>query len=96
MALHSQGSDARRARPRRVFNRPVWLFAAPSRKPVMCLAINISHSGAKLRIEPDCQLPETFEMAMSPDRTVTRSCEVVWRDGSSLGVRFLDKRGLRH
>ena len=95
MALHTQRTDPRRARPRRVLNRPVWLFSSTSAKPTMGLLINISHSGAKLSIQPGSELPDTFEMAMSTDRTVTRSCQVVWRDGSAMGVEFVDKKPTR-
>ena len=55
---------------------------------VGCVTIDISESGARLAVREPVQVPDQFILLLSKDAHVQRQCEVVWRDGNMLGVRF--------
>ena len=82
-------SDHRRQGPRRALNRPAWLICEQSPQPILCLLVNISDRGARLQVQPDTSLPEQFDLAISLDRSITRHCKLIWRDGAAVGVRFV-------
>jgi len=45
--------------------------------------------GAKVVIEASASVPERFELAFFQSVDQRRVCEVVWRTGKVLGVRFV-------
>jgi|SRR5689334_12851927 PilZ domain len=53
-----------------------------------CLLVNVSASGAKLVVEFPDKIPDTFVLMLSRNGGVRRVCDVKWRSGSSIGVRF--------
>lgn len=53
-----------------------------------CKMVNISTSGAKLVVEASEKVPDHFVLVLSHNATVRRKCDVMWRSGSSVGVRF--------
>ena len=55
-----------------------------------CVVHNISTSGAKVTIDDDPNaLPIKLRLAFSRDASTGRNCEVVWRRGMSIGVKFV-------
>jgi hypothetical protein len=52
-----------------------------------CIMLDISDSGAKLRIDDPERLPEDFTIALAP-RGPYRRCHIVWRTDSQVGVEF--------
>jgi hypothetical protein len=50
--------------------------------------LDVSHNGAKVA-ELSAAVPARFEMAFVPGDQKRRLCEVVWRRGKMIGVRFL-------
>jgi hypothetical protein len=52
-----------------------------------CQVMDISSNGAKVVAAMSPTLPERFQLAFSKGGE-TRSCEVIWRHGKLLGVRF--------
>ena len=52
-----------------------------------CLVRDISSSGAKLEIDPRFILPQHFELDV-PQRSTVFHCDVQWRRGKFVGVRF--------
>jgi len=52
------------------------------------LLVNVSASGAKLVVEFPDKIPDTFVLMLSRNGGVRRVCDVKWRSGSSIGVRF--------
>ena len=62
----------------------------PARSPVIhCTVQNLTSGGACLKLANTYGMPESFELTFEHGRT-RRSCWVVWRTESSLGVKFLD------
>lgn len=54
-----------------------------------CNVLDLSASGAKLVVEDPTSVSNRVKLAFSRDARTGRSCEVVWRRGKTLGVRFL-------
>ncbi len=77
--------EPRRAHPRFTV---VWTgrIVAASRA-LDCVVLNISASGAKLRVFESLELPQRFTLIV--DRFGDFPAELVWRDRRSAGVRFV-------
>lgn len=54
-----------------------------------CVVHDMSSTGAKVTIEDSNSLPAKLRLAFSRDARTGRPCEVVWRRGKSVGVRFV-------
>jgi hypothetical protein len=54
-----------------------------------CVVHDMSASGAKVTIDDPNPLPAKLRLAFSRDARTGRNCEVVWRRGRSVGVRFV-------
>jgi hypothetical protein len=54
-----------------------------------CVVRDLSTTGAKITIDDPNMLPAKLRLAFSRDARTGRSCEVVWRRGKSVGIRFV-------
>ncbi|SDK34110.1 MULTISPECIES: PilZ domain-containing protein [Bradyrhizobium] len=54
-----------------------------------CVVHDMSSTGAKVTIEDSNSLPAKLRLAFSRDARTGRPCEVVWRRGKSVGVKFV-------
>jgi hypothetical protein len=54
-----------------------------------CMVQDMSASGAKITVDDPNVLPARLRLAFSRDARTGRACEVVWRRGKSLGVKFV-------
>ena len=54
-----------------------------------CVVQDLSASGAKITIDDTNTLPAKLRLAFSRDARTGRACEVVWRRGKSVGVKFV-------
>jgi PilZ domain-containing protein len=80
-------SEARHAPRRRVLK--AGIAASNDRHlTVACTVRDVSTTGARLRAEGSLSLPDHFELIIELDG-LEANCEVVWRRGSEVGVRFL-------
>ena len=52
-----------------------------------CLVRDISITGARLQFASPHVLPEAFDLEI-PSRALTLRCQLQWRRGDALGVRF--------
>lgn len=52
-----------------------------------CLVLNISDEGALLQPDDIVSCPKTF--TLQPRTDVPRACELMWRKGDKVGVRFV-------
>lgn len=55
---------------------------------VPCVVLDLSRTGARLHIEEAQDVPAEFELGVDVE-SLTVGCEVVWRKGHEVGVRFL-------
>ena len=77
----------RRQQPRLVFNRVTTLRTERNGLPRECLITNISRDGARLFSE-GVPVPDQFDLTIN--ESLARRCQVVWRLGGEIGVKFLD------
>lgn len=54
-----------------------------------CVVQDLSTTGAKITIEDTNSLPAKLRLAFSRDARNGQPCEVVWRRGKSVGVKFV-------
>jgi PilZ domain len=56
---------------------------------VSCVVSNLSEGGAKLMVEEPKPLPTEFFLFLRPGGAVGRRCQIMWRIGNRVGVRFV-------
>jgi hypothetical protein len=54
-----------------------------------CQMLDISATGARLKIEPSQRIPDHFLLVLSHTGNLFRKCSVVWREGNTMGVKFV-------
>jgi len=77
-------SDQRHAPRQRTFKGGTISLAGGS---LDCTIRNLSDTGAMLELPEPVITPDTFILIIKPE-LLTRCCEVAWRIGSRVGVRF--------
>jgi hypothetical protein len=83
-------TDKRKA-TRRHLDRSCWIQLAPDRV-VQSAIIDISHTGAKLNLPEDIELPKRFDLLLTRDGSVARKVELAWRSETTVGLKFVDGR----
>jgi PilZ domain len=71
---------------RRVRHLSAWI-TVQSRAISECQVMDISSNGAKIVAAMSSSIPDRFQLAFSQGDQ-TRNCEVIWRHGKVLGVKF--------
>jgi len=74
---------------RKSLQQPGWITLEGGFAARACLIENISVSGAKVTVEDNNTLPAKLRLAFSRDARGGRACEVVWRRGRTVGVKFV-------
>jgi hypothetical protein len=83
-ALNNKKRDARRS-----LHQPGWVTLDGGFAARQCVVQDLSSSGAKITLDDAVALTGKLRLAFSRDARTGRSCEVVWRRGKSLGVKFV-------
>jgi PilZ domain len=81
-----------RKKPRRQFHYNAKILIDKTTPPIACSISDISESGARLSLENDRELPETFMLLLTANGGARRHCRVVWREGLMIGVEFPEHR----
>jgi len=85
----AQHRDQRKAQRRPMRRAAVVSFAHAS-KCFACVVWDMSDSGARLAIAcPTAEVPHKFDLLLTKDGDVRRSCEIVWTNSRFVGVKFL-------
>src|SRR5262245_35614464 len=74
--------------PRRRVLKSAIAASNERRLTVNCVVRDLSDTGARLRVEGSMTVPDTFELLIPLDG-FEAPCQVVWRKGGEVGVRFL-------
>jgi len=74
---------------RKSLKQPAWITLEGGFAARHCLVQDISSAGAKITLEEAAALPATIRLAFSRDARTGHVCRVVWRRGSSVGVKFV-------
>lgn len=84
MAGVTKKRDARKS-----LSQPGWITLDGGFAARRCVVRDLSASGAKVGVENVHALPVTFQLAFSRDARAGRTCQVVWREGKLVGVKFV-------
>jgi hypothetical protein len=76
-----------RKHQRRALNYPAWI-ALDIDKLIECVVLNISESGAKLKVIDNANIPDQFVLLFSKNGSPRRTCRVSWRTSDEIGVQF--------
>jgi hypothetical protein len=74
---------------RKSLHQPGWITLEGGFAARPCVVQDLSTSGAKVTIEDPNALPAKLRLAFSRDARTGRHCEVVWRRGKVVGVKFV-------
>jgi hypothetical protein len=79
----------RKREQRKSLRQPGWITLDGGFAARPCVVQDISATGAKVTIDDPNVLPAKLRLAFSRDARTGRNCEVVWRRGKSVGIRFV-------
>ncbi len=74
---------------RKSLRQPGWITLDGGFAARRCVVQNLSSTGAKITIDDPNMLPAKLRLAFTRDARTGRPCEVVWRRGKSVGVKFV-------
>ena len=79
----------RKREARKSLSQPGWITLEGGFAARQCVVQDLSSSGAKIIIEDSNALPAKLRLAFARDARTGRNCEVVWRRGKVVGIRFV-------
>ncbi len=68
-----------------------WVVLDGGCAQISCVLWDVSESGARIVAAHGSALPDVFGLFLTKDGKSRRFCQVVWRRGGQLGVRFIDE-----
>ena len=74
---------------RKSLRQPGWITLDGGFAARPCVVQDMSSTGAKITVEDPNVLPAKLRLAFTRDARTGRNCEVVWRRGKSIGVKFV-------
>jgi hypothetical protein len=74
---------------RKSVQQPGWITFEGGFAARPCVVRDLSTSGARITIDDPNALPAKLRLAFARDARTGRNCEVVWRRGQSIGVKFV-------
>ena len=80
---------AKKREARKSVQQPGWITLEGGFAARPCVVQDLSSTGAKVTVDDPNALPDKLRLAFSRDARTGRSCEVVWRRGKTVGVKFV-------
>jgi len=74
--------------PRRHFHYTAKIIVDDTTPPIGCSIADISETGARVVLQSEAELPETFWLLLTANGQARRHCRTVWRTGLELGIEF--------
>ena len=66
------------------------ITAVDAPNQIDCAILNLSRSGACILVPDGCEVVELFELVIDREHG-HRNCRLIWRNGSRIGVEFIDE-----
>jgi hypothetical protein len=57
---------------------------------IECSLTNLSQGGAQIAVDRHIEFPDCFSLSLVPNVADKKSCEVIWRQGCAMGLKFID------
>jgi hypothetical protein len=73
---------------RRIRHKSAWIVIS-NQVTSECEVMDVSRGGAKIVLNGTSAIPARFELAVFPGDQKRHSCEVMWRRGNMLGIKFV-------
>lgn len=83
------GKKLRRRDARRQCNREGWITMKGVFAQRHCDVLDISPSGARIRIDDIRFLSGRFNLKLAREEATGRLCRIAWRDGGTVGLEFI-------
>ena len=80
---------AKKREARKSLQQPGWITLEGGFAARRCVVQDISTSGAKIVVDEPEMMPARLRLAFARDARTGRTCQVIWRRGKSLGVKFV-------
>jgi hypothetical protein len=64
-----------------------WITLDGEATVIQCQVLDVSQDGAKIVIDVEADIGTRFGLALVPHHP--RQCEIVWRRGRTLGIKFV-------
>jgi PilZ domain len=80
---------AKKRETRKSVQQPGWITLEGGFAARPCVVQDLSGTGAKVRVDDPNVLPGKLRLALSRDARTGRNCEVVWRRGKTVGIKFV-------
>ncbi len=80
---------AKKRESRKSVSQPGWLTLEGGFAARQCVVLDLSPNGAKIALGSSEPLDAKLRLAFSRDARTGRNCEVVWRRGKTIGVKFV-------
>jgi hypothetical protein len=74
---------------RKSLRQPGWITFEGGFAARQCVVEDLSSTGAKVTLDDPNTLPAKLRLAFARDAKKGRNCEVVWRRGKSVGIKFV-------
>ena len=78
----------KRESKRMIRQQSAWIIRESS-AAAKCEVMDISRQAAKIIVDETFAVPDRFELAFVQGNRKRQACEVVWRRGRTLGIKFL-------
>jgi hypothetical protein len=79
----------RKREVRRSLRQSAWIILDGGFAARQCVVQNISTAGARITMDDQSVASGRLRLAFARDARTGRNCQVVWRRGKSLGVKFV-------
>jgi hypothetical protein len=89
MNLEGRRTKQQREPRRQLDKRPAWIAVDEQMTEIECFVIDVSPGGAKIVTDAEIDVSGRFLLTLVPAHPKRQRCEVVWRDGTTFGVKFV-------
>jgi PilZ domain len=84
MPMVKQKREVRRRR-----HQSAWMMIDGETQNRECLVCDVSRGGAKIIVDIAAEVGSRFGLALVPNHPKHQRCEVMWRRGRTLGIKFV-------
>ncbi len=88
MSTNKSNRQNIRKATRKALHYSAWIDLADGSPLRDCMLADISESGAKLKLSTAMEIPDNFRLLLTRDGHSNRLCQVVWREGVDVGIKF--------
>ena len=89
MNFEGRRTKVQREPRRQAHKQPAWITVDDGMTKRECFVLDISPGGARIMTDAAIDVSDRFKLALVPAHPKRQPCEVVWRDGKTFGIKFV-------